>query len=70
MLGHFNGAPSLLTTSSFKHEFLKQQDGYFIGVNITTVGNGVQFPSMPTQHEHGVSLVGHYMADQMYLLTT
>ena len=50
--GLLEGRPKVLHNTSY--EFLKQQDGYFIGIKTIELNNALDFPSISKVNEEGV----------------
>lgn len=63
MHGFLKGTPKVLTNLSY--EFLKQQDGYFIDIQITGVKINRKFPLMSYKNEEGVRIFTNDMVGKV-----
>lgn len=59
MDGFLKGTPKVLENLSY--DFLKQQDGYFVDVRVTSVGVKRKFPLMSYKNENGVRMFSNDM---------
>lgn len=63
MHGFLKGVPKVVTNLSY--EFLKQQDGYFVDIQITGVKINEKFPLMSFMNEEGVRIFSNDMVGKI-----
>ncbi len=64
MLGYLKGAPKVLNNNELNYNFLNNQSGYFIQIQIKKVGKHRQFPLLSKHDEKSVRVFNNNMVNE------